>query len=196
MGLTLSGKTSIRQFMQHQLDFKKYGNCQPTIDYERFRITLGDREITGFDLGGTGFLDRFTGELSEFIFSAVKSLVFVVDSINIREVSQAKYYFDLALKRLMQYSPTARVFVFQHKVDLIPKDMKVEVQQTIEKHLLSGLELRNSKSEMEFIQGIFRPKNGIVFYQTSVFTASMIQAVDAVMSWMSDGDLHLYHQQV
>ncbi|PWI48880.1 hypothetical protein CEE45_04795 [Candidatus Heimdallarchaeota archaeon B3_Heim] len=39
-------------------------------------------------------------------------------------------------------------------------------------------------------------KNIIVYYKTSVYTASIIQVVDAVMSWMLDGELHLYHQQL
>ena len=138
-----------------------------TIDYERLQQIFDDNEITIFDLGGaTFFLDRFVGELAEFLFGGVKTLVFVVDSIDIKEIQRAKYYFDLCLKCLAEYSPTARIFIFQHKIDLVPKKMRTEVRTTIQEYLLGGID--------DTI------KQKIIYYETSVFDTSIIVAMSSV----------------
>ncbi len=174
MGLVPSGKTTITHFLAHN---RRSNELNATIDYERHLLSLGKKKIVIFDTGGqTAFLDRFTGDLSEFIFSRVKAFVFVVDSIEIRTILRAKYYFDLAIKRLTQFSPEATVFIFQHKVDLIPKKMKKEVRKTIENYLGANI------------------KKSIKYYETSVFTTSIVQALDAVMSCMLDGELYHYHE--
>ena len=81
-----------------------------TIDYARRQQMVDDIDITFFDLGGnTAFLDRFTGELSEFIFRGVATLVYVVDSIEMRDFSRVKYYLDRCMERIDQYSPEAAV---------------------------------------------------------------------------------------
>jgi GTPase SAR1 family protein len=68
-----------------------------TIDYVSTSMTIGKTRIDIFDLGGQkSFQDRFTGELSEYIFSDVSSFIFVVDSVEIKMLSRAKYYFDLS----------------------------------------------------------------------------------------------------
>jgi hypothetical protein len=107
-------------------------------------------------------LDRFTGELSEFIFGGVKSLVFVVDSIEIRDISRAKYYLDLSIKKLAEYSPEATIFIFQHKGDLIPKKLKEEVRKTIEEYLGQGI------------------RRKIKYFETSVFSDSIFKAMGEV----------------
>ncbi len=186
MGLAESGKTTITKFpllnlLNHSFPTKDE-RFHATIDYERHKLAFGDKEIEIFDLGGmTSFLERFTGQLAEFIFLNVKAFVFIVDSIEIKNVSWAKYFFDLALKQLTRYSPMARIFVFQHKSDLVPKHMRAEVRNTIEEYIVSGT------------KHIIR-ENPINYYETSVFTSSIIQAIDGVMSWMLDGELYLYHQ--
>jgi hypothetical protein len=142
---------------------KKDADYHATIDYERKQKVIAGTELTIFDLGGqTAFLDRFTGELSEFIFSGVKTLVFVVDSIEIKDISRAKYYLDLSLKKLTQYSPEATVFVFQHKADLIPTKMREEVRKTIQEYLGAGVTQR------------FR------YFETSVFSDSIFKAMGDV----------------
>ena len=94
----------------------------PTIDYSRKGLSVNNVQITFFDLSGrSGFLDRFTGELSESIFSGVLSLVYVVDSIKMKDIYRTKYYLDRCVEKIDQYSPEAAVVIFQHKYDLVPK---------------------------------------------------------------------------
>ena len=140
LGLAQSGKSTIIKVVNEGKIPSKDDDYNATIDYERKQKVVAGTELTIFDLGGqTAFLDRFTGELSEFIFTGVKSFVFVVDSMEIKNISRAKYYLDLAVKKLSQFSPEATLFLFQHKADLIPKKMKQEVRKTIEEYLGSGI---------------------------------------------------------
>jgi GTPase SAR1 family protein len=158
LGLARSGKSTIIRVVTEGKIPSKDEKYHATIDYERKQKTIAGTELTIFDLGGqTAFLDRFTGELSEFIFSGVKSLVFVVDSIEIKDISRAKYYLDLSLKKLSQFSPEASIFIFQHKTDLIPKKLKDEVRKTIRDYLSSGVtkEIKYSSTSV-FDDSIFR----------------------------------------
>jgi GTPase SAR1 family protein len=163
LGLNQSGKSTIIKVVNEGKIPRKDDDYNATIDYERKSKVIAGTELTIFDLGGqTAFLDRFTGELSEFIFSGVKSFVFVVDSIEIKNISRAKYYLDLSLKKLGQYSPGATVFIFQHKSDLVPKKMKEEVRKTIQDYLSAGL------------------NKTIKYYETTVFNDSIFSAMGDV----------------
>lgn len=163
LGLAESGKSTIIRAVTEGKIPKKDDKYNATIDYERKQKVIAGTELTIFDLGGqTAFLDRFTGELSEFIFSGVKTLVFVVDSVNIQGISRAKYYLDLSLKKLSQYSTNASVFIFQHKTDLIPKKLRDEVRKTINDYLSAGVTQK------------------LKYYETSVFSDTIFQAMGEV----------------
>ncbi|MHA2175895.1 MAG: ADP-ribosylation factor-like protein [Candidatus Hodarchaeales archaeon] len=164
LGLARSGKSTIINVVNEGKIVSPPGDdYNATIDYERKHKVIAGTELTIFDLGGqTAFLDRFTGELSEFIFGGVKSLVFVVDSIEIKGISRAKYYLDLSLKKIAQYSPEASIFIFQHKADLIPKKMREEVRNTIEEYLGTGLSKK------------------LKYFETSVFSDSIFKAMGEV----------------
>ncbi|MHA1971785.1 MAG: ADP-ribosylation factor-like protein [Candidatus Hodarchaeales archaeon] len=163
LGLAQSGKSTIIRVVTEGRIPSKEETYNATIDYERKQKVIAGTEITIFDLGGqTAFLDRFTGELSEFIFSGVKVLVFVVDSIQIQAIQRAKYYLDLSLKKLEQFSPEASVFIFQHKTDRIPKNLKDEVRQTIQEYLSAGV------------------STTLKYFETSVFSDSIFRAMGEV----------------
>ncbi len=163
LGLAQSGKSTIIKAVTEGKIPSKNDIYEATIDYERKQKVIAGTELTIFDLGGqTTFLDRFTGELSEFIFGGVKSLVFVIDSIDIKEIQRAKYYLDLSLKKLNQFSPESSIFLFQHKADLVPKKMRDEVRRTIREYLEVGV---NKK---------------IKYFETSVFSDSIFKAMGAV----------------
>jgi GTPase SAR1 family protein len=165
LGLQASGKTTIIKTVTEghiPIGEEQY---HPTIDYERKRIAIAGQEIVIFDLGGqTSFLDRFTDGLSDLIFSGVKALIFVVDSKEIKDITLAKYYLDESLKKLTQYSPTASAYVFQHKTDLIPGNLKDEVRKTITDHLFVGIPIH------------------LRYFETSVFTNSIFRAMGEVFA--------------
>jgi len=163
LGLAESGKSTIIRVVTEGKIPTKEEKYNATIDYERKQKVIAGTEITIFDLGGqTAFLDRFTGELSEFIFSGVRVLVFVVDSIKIPDIQRAKYYLDLSLKKINQFSPEASIFIFQHKTDRVPKDLRDEVKQTIYEYLAAGV------------------NQTLKYYETTVFNDSIFSAMGDV----------------
>ena len=162
-GLAESGKSAIMKTIIEGKPPAKNDLSHATIDYERKELIIDDYELTFFDLGGyTAFLDRFVGELSEFMFSGVKVLIFVLDSIKIPEISRTKYYFDACLKNIEKYSPEASVVIFQHKTDLIQKKLREDVHHTCRDYILSGI------------------NKPMLYYETSIFTCSIVIAMSAV----------------
>jgi GTPase SAR1 family protein len=164
MSLAMTGKTTIcKRILDENWIPSKDDRYYAIIDYERYEKKILGTEFTLFNLGGqTAFLDRFTGELAEFIFGGTIAYIYIIDSVDIKSISLAKYYLDLSLKLLNQYSPKSSVFLFIHKQDLLPKSMKDEVNQTIEEYMLKDV-------------------NRIVrVFHTTVYNNSIFQAMDTV----------------
>ncbi|MFX0206669.1 MAG: ADP-ribosylation factor-like protein, partial [Candidatus Hodarchaeota archaeon] len=135
LGLAESGKTTIINVVKegHLPNGKVPYNA--TVDYERNKITLFGKTLTVFDLGGQkAFLDRFMGELAEYIFTNVNTLIFIVDIVEISKLSLSKYYLDLTVDRLNRYSPNASIYVFLHKIDLLIQNKMQDFCNDIKKY--------------------------------------------------------------
>lgn len=138
MGLGASGKSSIRSIVFEGKSVEDVKDYKATINYTRSSKNIIDSAFQIFDCGGQeSFISVFVGEQAEFIFNEVSILVWVVDVSNFDAVSTSKFYFDLAVKRLSEYSPDAEIFCFFHKVDLLLPDMKKQVIQTMESYFVS-----------------------------------------------------------
>jgi Ras-related GTP-binding protein A/B len=125
MGLAESGKTTIIKVVAEGFVPQKKAEYNATIDYKRKSYNMFGKKISLFDLGGQkSFLDRFVGDLAEFIFTNVATMIYVFDIVNMSNISQAKYYYDLGLKTLKKYSPDANITLLLHKVDLIDQNQK------------------------------------------------------------------------
>ncbi len=126
MGLAESGKSTIVQVaFEGQNPPPKDTRYDATIEYVRKTIEVDGEKLSIFDVGGQkAFLDRFTGEMAEFIFSNAKALMFVIDLTKLEELSRAKFYFDKCLKNLEQFSPDAQIYLLLHKIDLIGYDVE------------------------------------------------------------------------
>ncbi|MFX1254561.1 MAG: ADP-ribosylation factor-like protein [Promethearchaeota archaeon] len=156
LGLAESGKTTILKVISEGYVPDKKAPYTATMDYTRKKFSLFGKTLTIFDLGGQkAFLDRFIGELAEFVFSGVKVLIYVVDIVEVTRFSLAKYYLDLALKRIKQYSPSATVYVFLHKIDLIDRTRMSEFSNNVKNYLSTELEYP------------------VTFFETSVFSNSI-----------------------
>ena len=121
MGLAESGKSTIANvaFEGHEPP-PKGARYDATIEYVRKTVEVDGECLTIFDVGGQkAFLDRFTGEMAEFIFSDALSLIFVVDLTKLEELNRAKFYWDKCLLNLAKFSQNARIFLFLHKIDII-----------------------------------------------------------------------------
>ncbi|MHA1168058.1 MAG: ADP-ribosylation factor-like protein [Candidatus Hodarchaeales archaeon] len=165
IGLAESGKTTIIKVIGEGYIPDRKAPYSATLDYKRSKISLLGENLTVFDLGGQkAFLDRFTGELASFIFARVKTLIFVIDIINVSQLSLSKYYLELALKNLRQFSPLAPIHVFLHKIDLLNKDKINEFSMNVKDYLQKNFD------------------EPIEFYLTSVFNESIFEAFGTIFT--------------
>ena len=138
------------------------------MNYERKLTAILGKKISIFDLGGqVSFLDRFTGELAEFVFSNVKCLIFVVDITKFEEISRAKYYLDLCFKNIDKFSPDAYKYVFIHKSDLVKSDKLATIANNLK----------------DFLIGNYKGK--IEFYITTIYEESIFKAMGDVYAKVS-----------
>ena len=136
MGLAQSGKTTIVKVTAEGYIPQKKAEYTATLDYKRNTYDLFGTKISMFDLGGQkSFLDRFIGELAEFVFTNVSALIFVIDVSNMDTISLAKYYYDMGKKTLAKYSPKAKTKILLHKIDLIDKSKKDDFLESVKEFL-------------------------------------------------------------
>lgn len=102
------------------------------------------------------------------------TLIYLVDSLEIENISRTKYCFDLIIKCLDMYSPETQIFLFQHKTDLIPKRMRAEVRETIQKYMMEGTGSETNRKKLCYLE-------------TSMFERSIVEAIDNVMRLTLDG---------
>ncbi|MFX0050690.1 MAG: ADP-ribosylation factor-like protein [Candidatus Hermodarchaeota archaeon] len=160
MGLGASGKSSIRSIVFEGKSIDDVKDYHATINYTRSTKSIIDSAFQIFDCGGQeSFISVFVGESAEFIFSDVSILIWVVDVSNFDAVSTSKFYFDLAAKRLSEYSPQAVIFCLFHKIDLLLPDMKNQVLDTMKSYFVAE---KGSK---------------IVYHGTTIFDQSIYIAV-------------------
>ncbi len=121
MGLAESGKSTIANVaFEGREPPPKGARYDATIEYVRKTVEVDGERLTIYDIGGQkAFLDRFTGEMAEFIFSDARSFIYVVDLTKLEELNRAKFYWDKCLENLAKFSQNARVFLFLHKIDII-----------------------------------------------------------------------------
>lgn len=162
MGLAQSGKTTIVKVTAEGMIPQKKADYSATLDYKRNTYTLFGTKVSMFDLGGQkSFLDRFIGELAEFVFTNVSALIFVVDVSNMDTISLAKYYYDMGKKTLKKFSPKAQTKILLHKMDLIDQSKKADFLSSV----------------IEFLE--FDKKDEI--FETNVFDQSIFIAMEKII---------------
>ena len=145
MGLGASGKSSIRSIVFEGKSLEDVKDYNATINYTRSTKNIIDAPFQIFDCGGQeSFISVFVGEQAEFIFSDVAVLIWVIDVSNFDAVSTSRFYFNLAQKKLVEYSKGAIIFCLLHKMDLLIPDMKKNVNETINSYFspLAGVEIQ------------------------------------------------------
>lgn len=167
LGLAESGKSTIINGVIKGIKPQLGGKYDATINYQRIAKDLCDYELLILDLGGqTRFLDQFTGDLAEFVFSNVDegAFIFVIEPLKVAEFSRAKYYFETSLQKLDYYSPNSLKYIFLNKMDLVPPEKSKKTIELIKKYLTSGL------------------TQEIRFYETSVYSESVFVAMGDVLA--------------
>jgi GTPase SAR1 family protein len=165
LGLAESGKSTIINSVIEGIKPQRGERYSATINYQRKKKILCGVELNIFDLGGqTRFLDRFTGDLAEFIFSDVDAFIFVIEALQVADFSRAKYYLELSLEKLDQYSSKASIYFFLHKIDLVPDQYIDKISNSVKNYFITDL------------------SDKIQYYETSVFSESMFRAIGDIFS--------------
>jgi len=167
LGLAESGKSTIINGVIKGIKPQLGGKYDATINYQRITKIICDYEFLILDLGGqTRFLDQFTGDLAEFVFSNVDegAFIFVIEPLRVAEFSRAKYYFETSLQKLNYYSPNSLKYIFLNKMDLVPPEKTKKTTDLIKKYLTSGL------------------TQEIRFYETSVYSESVFIAIGDILA--------------
>ncbi|WP_455140274.1 ADP-ribosylation factor-like protein [Candidatus Hodarchaeum mangrovi] len=169
LGLAETGKSTIIKNALEGIITRPGEKYDATINYQRKIKRLCGLEIIIFDLGGqTRFLDKFTGDLSRFVFSDIDAFIFVIDPLQTALYSRSKYYLELSLERMKIFSSNAEIFVFLHKMDLIPRPDRDIISDNLKKYLTSEI------------------NNPIQYYETSVFNESIYEAIGSIISKLFD----------
>lgn len=167
-GLTHSGKSTIRKWLFNEITDLTETKLPTTIDYETHTQLENNTEIVFWDLGGAPtFFDRCVGrepdlDISSMIFTGMDTLIYVVDSIEIKEITQSRNYLKACLEKTTKHSPMAAIFILQHKIDLIPTKMREEVCHTIKEYLFKDI------------------TQHLWYYETSMLNSSIVVAMCAV----------------
>lgn len=166
MGLGASGKSSITSIIFEGKDPTEVEGYHATVNYARKPVSI-IKDFQILDCGGQdSFITAFLGEeKSEFIFSDLKVLLWVVDISDSKNVSTSKYYFDTAVNNVQKFAPNAIIYVFFHKMDLIKEEFKIK--------LFTGLS--------EFFKPPIEKNINVQFFATSIYDQSLYKCFGKVI---------------
>jgi signal recognition particle receptor subunit beta len=132
LGLSQSGKTSIRQVVFEGFAPEATSMNPATVRINRKLFNLAGSAINLFDVGGqSNYLNEVFEQYKERTFSDAKAFIFVVDVSDASNIMRSKYYFDLTMENAKQLSEGARIYVFAHKMDVVPPNKREPVLQSI-----------------------------------------------------------------
>ncbi|NPD87483.1 MAG: hypothetical protein HGN29_02085 [Asgard group archaeon] len=132
LGLSQSGKTSIRQVIFEGFAPESTSQNPATVRINRKLFNLAGSSINLFDVGGqSAYLNEVFQQYQERTFSDVKAVIFVVDVSDAANIMRSKYYFDLTVENVKEISRTAKIYVFAHKMDVVPVNKRQAVLQSI-----------------------------------------------------------------
>ncbi|PWI47619.1 hypothetical protein CEE45_10660 [Candidatus Heimdallarchaeota archaeon B3_Heim] len=158
-GLSEAGKTAVKRIFFLKQRTEDVDKLSATINYERLSVTIKNTPITIVDLGGQKiFLKKFLSAFSPFVFSNVKIFIFLIDTANKTTRNNAFQYFKASIEKLYNYSPSAEVFVFLHKNDLVRSSPNYE---SIHTQLKESFQLEYSEPLRFFRTSIYKPETVI-----------------------------------
>ena len=171
LGLSQSGKTSIRQVIFEGFAPESTALNPATVRINRKLFNLAGGGINLLDIGGqTNYLNEIFEQYKERTFTDVKAAIFVVDVSDAANIMRSKYYFDLTIKSMNSISKKSRVYIFAHKMDVVP--------------------LNKRESMVESIGGIFEIEkyDNVSMYGTSIFDETIWDAMQKVLSFVYPRD--------
>lgn len=96
------------------------------VEHSHFRF-LGNMTLNLWDCGGQDvFMENYFTNQKDHIFKMVEVLIHVFD-VESKEVGKDIEIFTKSLGQLKEFSPTAKVFVLLHKIDLVQVERRDEL---------------------------------------------------------------------
>ncbi len=146
MGLSQAGKSTIYSVALGGKKPTEVAEYDATLEYVRNVRQLASENLVVFDVGGQeNFLDKFTGEMAEVVFSEVDVLIYVIDASKLERLPRSKFYFDKAVQQLQKFSPNGKIYVFVHKIDMIPPENLPQVNELVDSYFFSNVPIKVKK---------------------------------------------------
>lgn len=171
LGLSQSGKTSIRQVIFEGFAPESTSRNPATVRINRKLFNLAGGSINLFDIGGQqSYLNEIFDQYKERTFTDVKAAIFVVDMSDAANIMRSKYYYDMTIANLSKISTKARIYVFAHKMDVIP--------------------LNKREAAVESLADIFEIEKFpfVSIHGTSIFDDTVWDAMQKVLSFVYPRD--------
>jgi Ras-related GTP-binding protein A/B len=120
MGKSGSGKSSMRSIIFSNYIARDTRRLGATIDIDLSHVKfLGNLTLNLWDCGGQeAFMENYLSQQRVHVFSNVGVVIYVFD-IESRDVDRDLATYVSILSALLQYSPTAKIYVLIHKMDLV-----------------------------------------------------------------------------
>lgn len=121
MGKSGSGKSSMRSIIFSNYIARDTRRLGATIDIDLSHVKfLGNLTLNLWDCGGQeAFMENYLSQQRVHVFSNVGVLIYVFD-VESRDIDRDMATYVSVISALTQFSPTSRVYVLIHKMDLIP----------------------------------------------------------------------------
>ena len=191
-GLSEAGKTAVKRIFFLKQQTEDVDSLSATINYERMSLTINETPITIVDLGGQKiFLKRFLSGFSPFVFSSVKTFIFLIDVANKTSRNNAIQYFKACLEKLTNFSPESEIFVFLHKNDLVRDSPNYE---SIHEQLKEQFQLEYPHRLRFFRTTIYKPETVINSFGR-IFELTIPQlAKSEFVDFQTIGEIEEYHE--
>lgn len=128
MGKSGSGKSSMRSIIFSNYIARDTRRLGATIDIDLSHVKfLGNLTLNLWDCGGQeAFTENYLTQQRVHVFSNVGVLIYVFD-IESRDVERDMATYVSIISAMVQYSPTAKVYILVHKMDLITMNAREAV---------------------------------------------------------------------
>ncbi|KAI0891266.1 Gtr1/RagA G protein conserved region-domain-containing protein [Annulohypoxylon nitens] len=170
MGKSGSGKSSMRSIIFSNYIARDTRRLGATIDVDLSHVKfLGNLTLNLWDCGGQeAFMENYLSQQRVHVFSNVGVLIYVFD-IESRDVDRDMATYVSIISALTQFSPTAKVYVLIHKMDLITPHAREAV-------FVDRVRLVRQKTS-EYIQGCgYTGELDLIPFATSIWDQSLYKA--------------------
>eukprot|EP00929_Paragymnodinium_shiwhaense_P047154 TRINITY_DN23922_c0_g1_i1.p1 TRINITY_DN23922_c0_g1~~TRINITY_DN23922_c0_g1_i1.p1 ORF type:complete len:319 (-),score=97.86 TRINITY_DN23922_c0_g1_i1:159-1115(-) len=148
MGRAGAGKTSMKSIIFANYLARDTNRLHQTnfIEHSSLRF-MGNLRLNLWDCGGQDvFMENYFESQRETIFQNAEVLIYVLVAANDKrgtaggEQAKDMQYFQHAMDSLRQFSPSARVFVLIHKLDLVHEQARKQVLEEFERQISAATE--------------------------------------------------------